>query len=340
MPTRKIIASSPGKVILVGEHAVVYGKLGIAASIGKRCFVTALPGGRDILIDAINLGIKKKLSKEVLYSVSRKIEKIKKKQCFDEIAKICELDPLSPIYFIIFRIMYKHKYKPMRIRIRSYIPKNLGSSSAVFASTALAVSKFLNVDLKKKEISDLAYDGDVIAHAGTPSGIDNSIVTYGGFIKYKKSEGVKKLKINFKLPLIFVDSGETAKTSKTVSHIRRQREKNREFVDDILDKLNEISMEFLNALNRKDLGALGKLMFQYYYELRKLKISTKKLDHIIKVAIENGALGAKPTGGWGGGCCIVLARDAKQIFELIKMYKRKGYNSFISKIGVEGTRLH
>jgi mevalonate kinase len=110
------------------------------------------------------------------------------------------------------------------------------------------------------------------------------------------------------------------------------------FVDQILDRLHNISLQSLDALRERNLEFLGELMLEYYLELKKLNISTEKLDKIIEIAVKNKALGAKPTGGWGGGCCIVLARNQKHAEDLIKIYKDNNFNCFQTKIGVEGVK--
>lgn len=334
-----IKASAPGKVILFGEHAVVYDGLGIAASVGKRCLATVTSNEEDYaFLEIKGLGLKKSLKKNELFELYDVVTKLKKENKFDEIKELQRKEKLSAPFFVIASLMKKYGFKPVKITDSSEVPKNLGSGSSAFSAVALALSKFLGANLTKKEISDLAYEGDVVAHGGTPSGIDSSIVTYGGYIQYKKSEGIKPLDINFELPLIFVDSGESAKTGETVPYIRKQREESKEFVDTVLERLNNISLQSLDALKEQNLGLMGELMLEYYLELKKLNISTEKLDNIIEIAVKNNALGAKPTGGWGGGCCIVLAKDKKQAEDLINIYNEKGFNSFQAEIGVEGVK--
>jgi len=335
-----IETSAPGKVILFGEHAVVYDKIGIAASIGKRCFVTVTSNEENkVNLEIKNLYLKKSLTENEFFKLFDIVDELKKNKKFDEIKEIQKNEKLSAPFFVIASLMKKYGFKPVKITDDSEIPKNLGSGSSAFSAIALAVSKFLGKNLSKKEISDFAYEGDVVAHGGTPSGIDNSIVTYGGYIKYRKSEGIDPLNINFELPLIFVDSGESAKTGETVPYVRSQKEENQKFVNQILERLEEISIQSLDALKEQNLKLMGELMLEYYLELKKLNISTQKLDRIIEIAIKNKALGAKPTGGWGGGCCIVLAKGKKQADDLIKIYKNNGFNSFQSKIGVEGVKF-
>ncbi len=80
-------------------------------------------------------------------------------------------------------------------------------------------------------------------------------------------------------------------------------------------------------------------MVEYYKELKKLKISTPKLDNIVEIALKNKALGVKPTGGWGGGCCLVLFDNKDKALKLINTFKDYGFSSFLSKSGVEGTKI-
>lgn len=334
-----IITSAPAKSILYGEHAIVYDKLGIATSVDKRCTVKVKNNeGDDVLIKSKDLGLKKYLSRDELFRLFEEVEGLKKKKDFDSIKKIAQKDKLAPSFFVTASLMKKYGFKPSEISIETEVPKNLGSSSSTFSAVALGVSRLLGKDLSKKEISDFAYEGDVIAHGGTPSGIDNSIVTYGGYLQYRRSEGAKPLDIEFEILLIFVDSGEPAKTAETVPYVRKQREENKKYVDEILDRLNTISFLSLNALENQNLSSMGKLMTEYYSELKKLNISTPNLDKIIEIAIKSDALGAKPTGGWGGGCCIVLARDQRQTNDLMEIYEDNGFDSFRTKIGVEGVR--
>lgn len=335
-----VITSAPGKIILFGEHAVVYNKLGIVCSIDKRCKVKIFPAKeKTIFIKSENFSLAKSLNKEKLFELFKTINNLKSKDRFSEIKKIYEKDKLSPLFFVTANIFEKYAFKGLKIKIESEIPKNLGSSSAVFSAVALAVLKFLGQSPSKKEISDLAFKGDLIAHGGTPSGIDNSAVSYGGYLKYRKSKGIKSLKVDFKIPLLIVDSGQESKTAETVSGIRRKKKENPQFVNSVLDSLNNISEKALKALRFQKLNNLGNLMFEYYKELKKLDISTEKLDQIIEIALENKVLGAKPTGGWGGGCCLVLVENENEIANLAKVFREKGFGSFQSKIGVEGVKL-
>lgn len=335
-----IIASAPGKIILFGEHAVVYDKLGIACAIGKRCTIKISPYKKEgVFIKSKNLKLSKFKRKRELFNFLKLLNDFKKQKKFNQIEKIYKKDKLVPSFFVVGNIFKKYGFKSIKIDIKSEIPKSLGSSSAIFSAISLGVLKFLGKKPTKKEISDFAFEGDVIAHGGTPSGIDNATVTYGGYLEYKKSKGIKPLNINFKIPLLIVDSKKEAKTAKTVSYIRKERERKKKFVDSVFEKLDIISKEALKSLKLKNLEDLGQLMYEYYRELKKLKISTPELDKIIKISQKNEALGAKPTGGWGGGCCLVLGKNQKELIKLKREFAKNGFKSFQTEIGTEGVKL-
>lgn len=341
-----IITSAPGKVILFGEHAVVHYKLGIATSIDKRAYVTVSGGNEEVIIESRNLDLKKSLSEKELIELLKKIEELKdelrdKTKAEKAIKKIEKIgkDKLAPSFFVVAKLAEKFGFHGLKISIDSEVPKNLGSSSSVFSAITLGTATLLGEKLSKEEIVSITNEGDIVAHGGLPSGIDASIVTHGGYLKYKKSEGITPLDISFEIPLLIVDSGEPARTGKTVPYINKLKKEQPKLVEGVLDKLDKISHSGLEAIKLQNLREIGKLMIDYYQELRKLNISTAKLDQIVQIALSHQALGAKPTGGWGGGCCIVLGKDEDQEKELLKIYKERGFEAFRTKLGGEGIRI-
>ncbi len=333
-----MIIKSSAKVILFGEHAVVYDRLGIAAATEKYTIISINSGDTDtISIKSKNLGLENKMNKADIFKIIENIDKLREQNKIDEIKELAKQDKLLPSFVVAGKIMKEYEFKPCSIEIDSEVPKNLGSSASVFNGIAKAVSEYLGLGLSKEKIGYFANEGDKVVH-GTPSGIDAYTIAYGGWVCYRKSEGVKPLKIDFELPLIIVDSGEPARTGETVGYVRKQKEKKSEFVNSVLDRLDEISHKGMDAIKLQNLEKIGELMTDYYQELRKLDISTPKLDEIIHIALKNNALGAKPTGGWGGGNCIVLAKSQKQAEELMRKYGSQGYKVFQTKLGVEGVK--
>lgn len=330
-----VMVSSSGKIILLGEHAVVYDKLGISAAAGKYTNISINSSNDDsIFIKSNNLGLKDKKNKDEIFKLTEQIDKLREEGKINEIKDMAKRDKLLPSFLVIGKIMMKYGFRPCSIEIRSEVPKNLGSSASVFNGIAKGLSEFLGLNLDKEKIGCFANEGDKVVH-GTPSGIDAYTIAYGGWNIFKKSEGIKSLDNDLKISLIIVDSGEPARTGEMVASIRKQKEENPSLVDAIMNKLDIISRNGLDSLKSHDLKSIGISMIKYYHELKKLNISIPKLDEIVEIAIKNNLLGAKPTGGWGGGSCIVLAKDEKQVSEIINIYKTNGFNAFAVKLGVE-----
>jgi hydroxymethylglutaryl-CoA reductase len=330
-------ASAPHKIILIGEHAVVHGKVGIAGAIDSRVFVKAQPGQRGIrVLDPLGLNNFKN-SREELSKILSEFRTLYEKKDLEALRKFNFSDCIR---IVVAETLDRIGWADVEIEMhRRDTLKGIGGSAALWAATAAAMGEAFGKRLTKEQINEIAYLGDVVAHGGTPSGIDNSTVVYGGYLKFTKAGGPKPLKIDFEVPIVIIDSGEPANTGMTVPYVRRQLEAEPERVQKILDRLHDISNDALNALVAHDLKKVGKFMTDYYQELRKLDISTEKLDRIINIAMDNGALGAKPTGGWGGGVCIALVEDAENADELIKTFQKNNFRAFTTKLGAEGVRL-
>lgn len=333
-----IKVSSPGKIILFGEHAVVYDKLGISAAAGKYTEVFINPANDDsVFIKSHNLGLEDKKNKSEILNLVEQIDKSREEGKINEIKDMAKKDKLLPSFHVVGKIMMKYGFKSCSMEINSEVPKNLGSSASVFNGIAKGLSEFLGLNMDREKIGYFANEGDKVVH-GTPSGIDAYTIAYGGWNSYRKSEGVKPLENSLRINLVVADSGESARTGETVSFIKKLKEENPSLVNTIMDKLDIISRNGLEALKNNNIKDVGTLMLRYYQELKKLNISTPKLDEIIEITAKNNFLGAKPTGGWGGGSCIVLAKDEKQVSEIINIYKNNGFNAFAAKLGVEGVK--
>lgn len=333
---KMIKVCSPGKIILFGEHAVVYDKLGISSAAGKYTNVCISHANDDgIFIKSIDLGLEDKKNKSEIFKLAEQIGKLRDEGKINEIKDMAKKDKLLPSFFVVGKIMMKYGFKPCSIEISSEVPKNLGSSASVFNGVAKGLSEFLGLNLDKGEIGYFANEGDKAVH-GTPSGIDAYTIAYGGWNSYRKSEGVRPLENSLRINLVVVDSGEPARTGETVALVKKLKEESPLLFNEIMDRLDIISLSGLEALRNNDINSVGALMLRYYQELKKLGISTPELDEIIETSIKNNLLGAKPTGGWGGGGCIVLAKDENQVADIINIYKNNGFNAFAINLGVEG----
>lgn len=331
-----MMASAPCKVILFGEHSVVYDKLGIAGTIERRIPISASFGkdGINIIQNSQYAGFRR--SKEEVFGLLKKFREFYREKNFDEIKK---LDFDDAIAVVAGEILDRYGYTDLDIEITlKESLKSIGQSAAIFSAMVVAVARLLGKELSKREISDIAYLGDVVAHGGTPSGIDTNTVVHGGYVRYRKSEGTEPLGIDFELPLIIVDSGEPSRNNVTVPHVRMLREQKPDYINPILDEMDKISCEAIGALKERDLKKIGALMNRNHELLKKLEVSTEKLDMLVGLGLENGALGAKLTAGGGGGCIIVLARDREHAEELKSIYEKANFRTFRTNLGAEGVR--
>ena len=321
---------SPAKIILFGEHAVVYDKVGIAAAVGVYSRIS-VSSSKDNLVTIYskNFDVCGKMTKDEIFGLLRS------KRDY-VVAGVDE--KLIPSFVVAGKVMEKYGFEPLSVEIDSNVPKNLGSSASVFCGVAKGVSEYLGETLDYDEIGNFANGGDLVVH-GMASGIDTNTVACGGWVRYRKSEGLKSLCLDYKPSFVIVDSGEPAKTMETVGSVRRQMDENPKFVCSVFDELERISLRGLESLENCDDYCVGVEMNNYYDALKKLGISTRCLDEVVEIANDYGVLGVKPTGGWGGGVCIVLVKDSKQSKDIIRIYRSSGFSAFSTKLGVDGVKI-
>jgi len=335
----KIKGKAPGKIIIFGEHAVVYNKPGISAAINQTCYSLAeIEEGKGNKVEIISDKYgKASKTREEIEKIYKFIEELRENQRYEEIKNLPKKEPLVPFFAILGKFLEEgNEFKPCTAKISSKVGKNLGSSASVFNAFSIAYAEFLGIKIEKEKLAAYANEGDRVVHV-FPSGIDAFTIAYGGFCFYRKDEGVKPLEIKQEIPLLVIDSLEPARTGETVTKIRMLKEKKSKLVNEILEELERITLEGLKGLKSMDLEKIGECMLEYYKKLKTLGISTEKLDKIVRIAIENKAY-AKPTGGWGGGICIVLA-ERERVKKLEEIYKNLGFRVLEVNLGAEGTKI-
>jgi mevalonate kinase len=291
-------ATAPGKIILFGEHAVVYGEAAIAAPVS--CFqartvvtpdLTGPPG--KIHLEAADIGLSARLDELRIDHPLR--------------AAICSVLGNNAI----------DQVPACRISITSTIPaaSGLGSGAAVSACLIRAFSAFLGNRLSDEQVSLLTFEIEKIHH-GTPSGIDNTVVSYKKPIYYRKGEPIKFLEIPAPISLLIAGSGKPGNTLKAVEGVRQAWMNDPEFYNLIFSSIGEISNKAYEIIQAGSMHELGPLMDQNQEHLETLGVSTPELDGLIKTARKAGALGAKLSGGGLGGHIIALIEDhGDQIIE-------------------------
>lgn len=322
-----VVASAPAKVILFGEHFVVYGEPAIVLAIDKRAYVTAEErnDGRTCFRSA-------DLKLEGYYESG-----FFKVQQGD--AKEARLR-FEPAKLAVDRVMQKCSKKVgLDIEINSSVPvgAGLGSSAAVVASVTAAVGSLLNMQMPKEEIFRISLEAERVVH-GTPSGIDPAISTFGGTLLYQIDTGFKPLDVKTDIPLVIGDTGVERSTKHQVEKVRELVDKYPRIAESIMRAANEIVIRAIETLKENDLGTLGELMNINHALLCGMRVSDESLDWLINAARKAGALGAKLTGAGGGGCMVALAKN-ERLDQVIEAILRAGGKPFKAKKTDEGVRI-
>lgn len=309
---KKALASGYGKVILFGEHAVVYGTHAIAAPIPIAIQAKVEDEDDGIHLVIPRWGVEERLQKGVDH----------KHSIYNSLDLILESLKLSD--------------KDMRIEVYPNVPRamGLGGSAALAVAIIRALIGHYQIKLTDEEINDLAYQSEKLVH-GTPSGIDNTMATFGRFILYKKGKPplMKEIHAPKPIPIVIGLSGVESLTLKMVSKVRHSWEKNKKMYDQIFSQIDDIALKAVKAIKAYDLTLLGDLMNLNQGLLNALQVSTWELEELIEISRENGAIGAKITGGGGGGAMIALCPDNAD--KVANAMTNAGYEAMITEIGKE-----
>ena len=226
------------------------------------------------------------------------------------------------------------------VKVESSIPVGvgLGSSASTAVSTIAAVGSLFGHGLNRDVIFDLAYHGERRVH-GRPSGIDQTTVTYGGILLFKMGVPFRKIQSSRPLSLVIGNTGIKRSTGEVVGRVTKLRESEPQYVESLADQVESIVAEAEMALGTGDLEKFGRLMNENQELLSKIGVSSKELDSLIVASREGGALGAKLTGGGGGGCMISLVtEDVRE--SVSKRIRNAGGTPIFAELSGEGVSSH
>lgn len=286
-----ILSKAPGKIILFGEHAVVYDRPAIAIPVFQvqaKASILAdplAPPGR-VMIEAHEIGLRANLS------------------------SLPEDHPLTLAIRGTQETLGIPRLPAMRLAISSTIPvaAGLGSGAAVSVAVIRALSAFLGAPLEDEEVNRLAYKVEQRLH-GTPSGIDNTVVTYARPVYFCRSTGFQPLKPGIPLTFVIGDTGVKSPTAEAVGDVRILWQAEPETTEAIFDQIGGLVDKARQSLETGPAGVLGPLMNENQTLLERIGVSSLDLDRLVKVARKSGALGAKLSGGGRGGNMIALVEE-------------------------------
>ena len=308
----KSIASAPGKVILFGEHFVVYGVKAILCSINKRVTVTA------------------EKTNERKISINSKIGKLD----LEPDKSISEINsPLKPFYYLANKAL-ENKDTGIHIQIDSEIPlgAGLGSSSACCVAGAAAIFKLFG-NISREEVLKLAIEAERTIFENT-SGADCTVCTYGGIMEYDKNKGFKKIEHEPNFQLVIINSNIEHSTQSMVSKVKEFENKNKEEFSKLSNLESKLVEDVLKLVKENKIQEIGQKMNQNQEYLENIGISNKELTKMIKIGQES-SFGAKITGSGGGGCIFALTNESN-LQNILKKFKDNNYECFSTKIDFKG----
>lgn len=279
------LSSAPGKIILFGEHAVVYSRPALAVPVTQVHADVEIGGSTrpGIWIHAPDVDLH---------------------------AELNTLPSDHPIASVIHNFLFISRVSPfsnLRIDISSTIPvaSGLGSGAAVTVALVRALSSHFEVPMTDEEVNSFAYEIEKLHH-GTPSGIDNTVITYAKPVYFVKGQPIEMLDVGEPFTIVIGNTGIPAPTKESVADLRKLWEADRPAWEGVFDQVGNLAKKARQAIQRGQWKDLGRLMHENHSLLQEMTVSSPELDRLVTAAGEAGALGAKMSGGGRGGNMIAL----------------------------------
>ena len=305
------VAISPGKIILLGEHGVLYGKPSLSMAISLKVAVSIEIGEKYVLNS-------RPLNEKKHAYISNAIKKI-------------------------------WKGKPLAITTFSQIPSASGLGSSAAITTAIVAGLLaMNKEFSKENVAKISFDIEYEVQ-GVASPIDTSTCSYGNAImvwKEKKNGyiwNISKGNVNwfiypFEMPEIDIVIGVSGIKSKTPEIVKKVGKfiKYSSFAKELINEMGGLVLDGIEALKKKDFVRFGEIMNENHKILRNIGASSKEIEKLISTAKKAGAYGAKITGAGGGGSIIAIGENAEKIMEALK---EKGKDAYIVIPDKEGVKV-
>mgnify|MGYP001032775863 CR=1 FL=1 len=288
-----------GKVILIGEHSVVYHKPAIALPLKDLKVETYITkSNEDITIDSIFYqGFLKNAS---------------------------NLEGIKALVLATHLFLNK-KPEKIHIKIDSKVPekRGLGSSAAVSVSVVRALFDYYKEKLTLETLKKLTHQAEIIHHID-PSGLDAETVLSEEAIFFVKYQAIEKIEVKLNGVLLVADTGIHGHTKDAVSNVKKLLTENEPKVRSYMDELENLTLQAKMFIKTQEIEKLGKTLTKAHQILDKLEISNQTLNDLVDLALKNHALGAKLTGGGKGGSMIALMRSKEDALKLKDIFHDYG----------------
>lgn len=322
-----VVASAPAKIILFGEHFVVYGEPAIVLAIDRRAYATVEYADDECLhVRSANLNLQGYFKNGAFKVEQGDLREGRLR--------------FEPVKLAVQRVLSLYQEDVgLNVEINSTVPvaAGLGSSAAVVAAVTAAVGTLLKVKMSKEDVFRIALEAEKTVH-GTPSGVDPAIATFGGALLFQTDTGFKPLDVKTEIPLVIGDTGVERSTRVQVEKVRSLVADYPQIFEPMRKTAREIALRAIDAFRQDDLKTLGDLMNINHALLYGAGVSDESLEWLINAARKAGALGAKLTGAGGGGCMIALAGNDK-VQDVLQAVMRAGGRPFMARKTDEGVKI-
>jgi mevalonate kinase len=280
-------ASAPGKIILFGEHAVVYNRPALAVPVTQvQVEVEVLDSdSQGVTIDAPMVNL------------------------HGELGTLPPDHAIGSVILKVFSTLGISTPPNLKLNITSTIPvaAGLGSGAAVSVALIRALSQHLQQPLTEDQVNNMVFEIEKLHH-GTPSGIDNTVITFSKPVYFIKGQPIETFKVGKAFTIVIADTGVPAPTKESVGDVRKLWQEDPGKFETIFDQIAQISITARRAIESGNPEQLGPLMDQNHELLQQLTVSSTELDVLVSTARKAGALGAKLSGGGRGGNMITLVK--------------------------------
>ncbi len=305
-----ITTSAPGKIILFGEHAVVYNRPAIAVPVAQvQATATLESRARGLLIHALDTG---------------------------RILDYAQAEPSDPLAAIV-RVTLAHFGLPApdaTLSIRSAIPiaSGLGSGAAVSVAVVRALAAWFDLPIDDETVSRLSYEVEKLHH-GTPSGIDNTVIAYNRPVYFVRGQPIQTFNVKQPFTVAIGNTGIASPTKIAVGDVRKGWEADRAQYEAWFDQVGAIANKARTAIEDGSIEQLGPLMDQNQVLLQHIGVSSAELEHLIDAAKAAGAAGAKLVGGGRGGNMIALIDATNRAAVVAALYAAGAVSVIATEIG-------
>lgn len=291
-----------GKVILLGEHAVVHGYPALAAGIERGVHAEAALADEDrLLLEPWGLVLRPDPESE---------------------------EPLERAFSVVLDSYAARP--PLEVRAHAELPAGagLGCSAAIGVAVLDAIDEALGRPRSRAELGEAALAWEKVFH-GTPSGVDNTMSAVGGVALFVRERPLERIHSNKVLHLAIGYSGQSSSTKEMVASVHRQLQSDPARVRKTFEGIETLVRNARFTIEAGDLVALGQLLDLNHTLLSSLMLCTTELDSMCRAARDAGALGAKMTGAGGGGCMFALAAK-RDIAE--RICEKLGNEAFVAEV--------